>query len=567
MKNIKGILSATIIAITLFCTIQKSEAQVISSHYFGQNAWMPDTVGNANACIEPPCILNGKLHKNWDNIKLSNASIIRFGGIAPDRNMPTNFQYLRMIDSIRANGMEPVIQVPYHNNRYTAAQAANIVNYLNVVKGKNIKYWIIANEPNLGYSFNAGQIANYFRPFASAMKAVDPSILIVGPEIAWFDQAIIDGLTTPGGPNDITGRDASGRYYLDVITFHTYPFNGSQTRSQVISKLTSSGGLQSNLVHLNSRIAAANAYHNRTGAAGLKSAITEANINWQNPSSDNVSGVGANSFIGGQFIAEMLAIGLKNSVDFFNFWSVIEGNSTESNIGYIDPGTKNKKSSFYHFKLMADNFKGNYANGTTNKTNVKAFGSKSSANITVMLMNQELTGSYNYTVRLNTSAVSGSPALKINVDAGVAMEYSDMIPSQSTVLLTFNSSGTIMKKTEYSLATHAIANLPPATTTFISTDVASPVVSPVADDGFDIKVYPNPSLGKFTVGLNKANEDEREFEIVIINLIGQEVYRKKTVFANSKQEIDLNGGFAAGAYIVRVRKGEAEITRKIILEK
>ncbi|MBA3971004.1 MAG: T9SS type A sorting domain-containing protein [Bacteroidetes bacterium] len=510
------------------------------------------------------------MHKNWNNIKLSNASIIRFGGIAPDRNMPTNFQYIRMIDSIRANGMEPVIQVPFDANRYTAAQAANIVNYLNVVKGKNIKYWIIANEPNLGYGYTTpGQIANYFKPFASAMKAVDPNILIVGPEIAWFDQSIIDGLTNPGGPHDITGKDAAGRYYLDVISFHTYPFNGSQTRSQVVSNLTSTNGLQDDLGHLNSRVAAANAFHNRTGTSKIKTAITEANINYQNNPSDNVSGLGANSFIGGQFVAEMMAVCLKQSVDFINIWSVIEGNTTESSIGYIDPVTNNKKPTFYHFKMMADNFKGNFANGTSNKTNVKAFGSKNSSEITVMVMNQELTGSYNYTVRLNTTAIAGSTALKINLDAGVAMEYNDVIPSQSTMLLTFNASGTLLKKTEYSLTTHALANLAPVTTVLVSTGVEDVVTTPVLGDnnGFDIKVFPNPSLGKFTIGLNKGNSDEKQYEIVIINVIGQEVYRKKTAFADNKQIIDLNGGFAAGAYIVRVRQGEAEITRKIILEK
>src|ERR1043165_3582066 len=336
MNNLRRIMYAGILLLNFAFSINKSSAQTISNHFFGENAWMPDTIGNASNCNEPPCILNGKLHQHWDDIKASGASISRFGGIAPDRNMPTNYQYLKMIDSVRAQGMEPVIQVPFHNYRYSAAQAADIVNYLNVVKGKHIKYWIIANEPNLGYGFNnASQIAAYFKPFASAMKAVDPSILIVGPEIAWFDQGIIDGLTTPGGPNDITGKDANGKYYLDIISFHTYPFNGSQTRSQVVSKLTSSGGYQDNLAHLNARVTAANAYHNRSGAAALKTAVTEANINWQNNPGDDVSGLGANSFIGGQFVAEMLGIGMKQGVDFINIWSVIEGNSTASSIGYL----------------------------------------------------------------------------------------------------------------------------------------------------------------------------------------------------------------------------------------
>ena len=118
---------------------ERSYSQSISEQFFGVNAWMPDTIGNASACIDPPCILNGKLHKKWNDVKNSGAKIVRFGGIAPDKNKPTNFQYIRMIDSIRAKGMEPIIQVPFRNYRYSAQQAAAIVNYINITMSRNIK--------------------------------------------------------------------------------------------------------------------------------------------------------------------------------------------------------------------------------------------------------------------------------------------------------------------------------------------------------------------------------------------------------------------------------------------
>ena len=73
-----------------------------------------------------------------------------------------------------------------------------------------------------------------------------------------------------------------------------------------------------------------------------------------NNSSDNLNGVGANSFIGGQFIAEMLGIGMKQGLDFINLWSVVEGNTNALNIGFIDGSTNNKKPIYYHFKMMAD---------------------------------------------------------------------------------------------------------------------------------------------------------------------------------------------------------------------
>ncbi|MES2140877.1 MAG: T9SS type A sorting domain-containing protein [Bacteroidota bacterium] len=462
------------LALSILFSIKSARSQTISNDFFGVNAWMPDTIGNYFACPEPPCYFNGKLHKNWPKVKASGSTIVRFGGISADRNMPTNFQYIRMIDSIRANGMEPMIQVPFFNNRYTAQQAAAIVHYINVVKGKNVKYWIIGNEPNLSYSYTtAAQVASYFKPFASAMKNADPSILIIGPETAWYDQAIINGLTTPGGASDITGKDGAGRYYLDILSFHTYPFNGTQTRAQVISKLTSAGSLKDNLIALNARLATANSYHGRTGAAALKTAITEANVDYKNSSTDNLNGVGANSFVGGQFVAEMMGVGMKNGVDFFNLWSVIEGSSTALNIGFLDNSTGNKKPLYYHFKLLADNFKGNYVNGTTNQVNVKSFASEDGQQVAVMILNEDLTNNFTYTVRLNTTAIAGTSALKINANAGLAKEFTDVIQNQSTTLLLFDANGNIIKKSEYKLLGNANLNLPPTVTVLSSSQTAT----------------------------------------------------------------------------------------------
>jgi hypothetical protein len=440
-------------------------AQIISPRFFSQNAWMPDTIGNATACAQPPCILYGQLHSKWGKIAESGARTVRFGGIAADRNRPTNYQYIKMIDSIRAKGMEPIVQVPFNNWSYTSTQAAQIVQYINITKGRNIKYWIIGNEPDHVYGYTtAAQVAAYIKPFASAMKAVDPTIKIIGPETAWFNYAIFNGLTTPGGPDDITGTDANGRYYVDILSFHCYSFNGSQTRASMISNLMGSTGLNSSLVYLNGRITTCNTYHNRSGSNGLLSAVTEANVNYQNATTDNLYGTGVNSFIGGQFIAEMFGVGMKNNTDFINMWSVVEGNTNALNIGYIDGATGTKKPAYHHFKMMADHFSGSYINAASTQTNVKIFSSQNSSLTTVMVLNEDQTNNYNYTLRLNTAAVTGTNILKLNVNANIAQEYTDLINNQSTVLLQFNTAGALVKKIVYGLGSHAVSNLPPAIT-------------------------------------------------------------------------------------------------------
>lgn len=558
MKQIKKSLQLCLIIISIIF-FSPVKAQTISNHFFGQNAWMPDTIGTS--------VYYGKLHKQWNNIKNSKTAVVRFGGIGADQSMPTNYQYIKMIDSIRAKGMEPIIQVPFDNWKYSAQQAANIVNYINITKGRNIKYWSIGNEPDLGYAYtNSTQVANYLKSFATAMKNVDPTILIMGPETAWFNTNIINGLTTPNGPDDITGKDANGRYYLDIISFHAYPFDGSQTRAQLLTKLTAVGGLQDNLVYLNSRIATCNAAHNRTGTSALKTAITEANIGWKNNTADNLNGTGANSFIGGQFWAEMIGISLKHGVDFINFWSVIEGNSNALNIGYIDQGTGIKKPIYYHFKMLAENLKGTYVNGTTNQASVKSFGSQNSQQIAVVVLNEDLSTTHNYRVKLNTSAVSGSNTLKININANLATEYSDVIPAQSTALLIFNSAGVLVKKYEYSLNLHAVSNLEPTVSQNIATAVQEQTGSENTGPDFEIKnVFPNPTNAKVTIQLNKPNREEREYSIEVFDMQGRVVLTKKADFFKGNQELDLSQyNLSSAMYIVRVKYQKILKTAKIM---
>jgi hypothetical protein len=565
MMNFKKTYRKLLIALGLLFSVA-GFSQSIPAHFFGQNAWMPDTIGTA--------VYNGKLHKNWDNIKNSGAAIIRFGGIAPDKNMPTNFQYIKMIDSIRAKGMEPIMQVPFDNWKYNAQQAANIVTYVNKVMNRNIKYWVIGNEPDLGYQYNsASQVAAYFKPFASAMKAVDPSILTIGPECAWYNANIINGLTQPGGPDDITGKDGAGNYYLDIVSFHTYPFNGSQTRAQVISKLMESGGFNDNLATLNARITAANASHGRSGASALKIAVTEANINWQNSGSDNLNGLGVNSFIGAQFVSEMMGIAMKQGVDFITLWSVIEGNGTPLNIGYLDASTANKKPLYYHYQMMAQNFKGNYATSTSNIANVKTIACKNAQQTTVMIMNQDQSNNYSFTVRLSTGSITATSALKVNVDAGMNIQYSENIPAQSSVLLTFNSVGAVVKKIVYTLNQHAVSNLAPTTE---GAGVATGVnEEPAADSpgitmkGFTVKAYPNPAVGKFNLEMDRSNPNEVKFNIELFDMMGRLVYEKTSDFQRRKALVETSGAsIADGTYIVRVtEEGDKDNSRseKIVI--
>jgi hypothetical protein len=236
--------------------LANGHAQIISPYIAGQNAWMPRAFGNN--------VYNGKLDQLWPMIKASGVKMIRIGGNGVEFNMPTKAQYIALIDSIRSIGAEPMVQVPVGRGLYTAQQAADIVNHVNNVMGRGIKYWIIGNEPNHngshGPTVDAAGVSAYTKAWSTAMKLKDPSILIVGPECTHYDSNYYPALV--GGSLDITGKDEYGHYYVDVITFHSYAFSGAQTRDQVIS---SPNNFANNVNSLLSLMTAADTKHGRTG--------------------------------------------------------------------------------------------------------------------------------------------------------------------------------------------------------------------------------------------------------------------------------------------------------------
>ena len=443
----------------------------ISAHFFGVNAWMPYQIGAH--------VFNGSLASQWTNVQNSGAKIMRYGGHGVDQyadsawadsTTSTLAQYLGLVDDMQSRGIEPVLAVPVYGTTYTETKAADIVRFINVTHGRGVKYWIIGNEPEFApYLNTTAQVASKIRSFSAAMKAVDPTITIIGPELAWYDTNLLNALTDPTSSDDITGADpATGRWYIDELSYHFYNgFNGTQSREDVIPILMQAGGFNDNLSALEARIANCNDAHGRSGSSALRMAITEANVNYANSSSDDLWGGGAKSFVGGQWWAELMGIAMLHHVDFVTFWSTIEGSTTSGNeLGFIGADGTTKRPSYYHFQMLAQNFRGNAVAASDNQPLVKTFAAKDSDQVAVLLMNQEYDTNFSYTVRLDLSTPAGGSALKVNVDAGLPMEATGTIVSQSTILLVFDSSGALRKKIEYRLAGQADANWPPTVTTY-----------------------------------------------------------------------------------------------------
>ena len=430
----------------LLLSVTLGFSQPISPYLTGQNAWLLDRNG-------------GRLNNLWQTVKQSNVHMVRLGGNGIEFDRLSNDAYVTLIDSIRAIGAEPMIQVPEGRGKYNAAGAADIVDYVNNVKQRNVRYWIIGNEPNLAPgAVSAEVVSAYMKEFATAMKLKDPTILIVGPECAFYDSNYYNRLV--GGDLDITGKDANGNYYVDVISFHTYPFNGTQSRDNV---LASAQSLAANADRLIALMNSANALHGRTGVRALQWALTEFNINFRNPTQNTVEGVGVHSFLNGQYWAEVFMVGMQKQALSIQPWSIYEsgGARVTLDLGYLDGQGNDLKprSSYYHEQLIGEHFKGDYLVATDNQALVTAFGSRQGQIMSVMLINKSQSAAYPFTLQLSDKPNQSSP-LVINLMAGIDASYTDKLDPQSTLVLLFDAQGRLTRKIVYSLP-HAVKTLPP----------------------------------------------------------------------------------------------------------
>ncbi len=503
----------------------------ISPLLWGQNYWytnMSSTNPASNTDLS-----------NWSEVKLSGVKLMRVGGtnynqdafLTRPRDAAGNIYaqgYVSIVDNIRAQKSEPMIQVPFdpfdadvtHDLTYYAKQAAEIVRVLNIVHKRNVQYFIIANEPVLNYSASyatATNIANYTKAFAVEMRKVDPKIKIIGTENHLYDYSLYKTLFFNAGTNNIGGfitaaEDPSGVTvglpFVDFMSFHFYGYgfqSSSPTRANVFQDMekcdqaASPTGdiytLRDYLDHAKNGLSTVNASR---GIYPLGLMITEANVCYNNQittssttSSDILNGMDARSFLGGQYWARILTMGMEYGVNTVNFWSVKEGcdpafgpsggtpninNFNKTDIGYVDCNDGHLYPSFYHYKMLADHFKGTYlkdelisSTSTTLPANgyaIKAFASKGSY-IAVMVTNHNLqtgTSFKNIDIRLDgaLTATSNAPN-EFSFSAGLSgIVKTYAVEDEATALFLFNcTSGNLVKRLDYRKRVEAAGNLPP----------------------------------------------------------------------------------------------------------
>jgi len=412
-------------------------AQMISPNLVGTNLWFT----NPSATV-------------WNLTKQCGVQTIRIGGAEYDRNMPTKQTILNWVKQVRAIGAEPIVQVSQYKS---AALAAELVTYLNVEnKGiiAPVKYWSIGNEPWLqngkpAISTVGAMVEKYFKPIAEAMKAVDPTIKIYGPDFCYYiDEAINDLF---GGKNNIAGKiPGKEYYYCDGISWHTYPQDNN-----IDLAVQGLAAFKSSIVKCKQKVDAVNLALNRTGDDALVWGIGEFNAK---------GGPEVHSWANGQMFGGILGLCMKYEAKYAATWSMFEsgGNRQGTDFSMID-GNMTPRASYRHMQFVAQYFNGKYIDGTSSNGDFVVYGAKNGGQTSVMIMNRGFGFPKEYTLHLNNTAANGTTVtLKVNADSTAS--YSDMIGERTTHVLVFRGDSII--KINYS-SIDFDKGLPPTLSTVI----------------------------------------------------------------------------------------------------
>ncbi len=395
---------------------------------------VPPTTTVVGTKISPMLVGNNVWYKNptdqiWNLTAACGLGSLRIGGNNYNDGMPTKAELLDWVKRIQAMGAEPIMQVSQYGS---AATAADYVKYFNVdlASGKAIKYWNIGNEPWLelnqpATSTMGAVVEAYFKPLAAAMKAVDPTIKIYGPDECYYMEDAMNDLF--GGKNNIAGKvTGKNYYYCDGLSWHRYPQDGN-----IDLAYAGIDDFKASIIKCKTKIDAVNIQLGRTGDDALGWAIGEFNAK---------DGSRVHSWKNGQMFAGVLDLCMKYGATYATTWSMYEnsGSRTGTDFSFIDGANKTPRPSYRHMQMIAKNFKGIYADGKSSLSDIITFGSVDGTTISVMIMNRANTPA-TFTLHLNKTATTANGNVQLNIDASSTIVHTGAIEALATHTYVFKS--------------------------------------------------------------------------------------------------------------------------------
>lgn len=208
-------------------------------------------------------------------------------------------------------GAEPSISVRFLDS--TPEEAVEVMRYVKE-QGYQVRYWSIGNEPSLYDEYDTERFNREWRAFAEAMRAFDPDIVLMGPEIHQYT----------GNP-ETDPRDENGRLWMeeflrangdmiDMVSFHRYPFPRSMTDPEA-----SRDELLNNSREWDHIIPTLRQTVRDLTGRDLPIAITEVNSYWSNTSSGETT---PDSFYSALWWADVLGRLIRQKVDVVAYFAL-----------------------------------------------------------------------------------------------------------------------------------------------------------------------------------------------------------------------------------------------------
>jgi hypothetical protein len=249
----------------------------------------------------------------------SGVTHVRFpAGRWGDVNNVTEHQVDLYMLQVRSWNATPSISVRLEGG--TPEAAAALVRYANIERDYNVRDWSIGNEPDLYENYSIEQFNTEWRAIALAMRAIDPTIRLIGPEISQFPA------TQAGTPYLNVRREWVRRFLeangdlVDVVSVHRYPFPVVNGVATTIDQLRADAAEWDVLVE-NLR-----AVIRETLGRDLPMALTEVNSHWNPVIGGDAS---PDSFYQAIWWADVLGRLMQQQVEIVNYFML----SSHGNLG------------------------------------------------------------------------------------------------------------------------------------------------------------------------------------------------------------------------------------------
>jgi hypothetical protein len=253
-----------------------------------------------------------------------------------------------------------------------------MVTYANKTKGYGIKYWAVGNEPDdyttmmgvpAGFAtYSAADYCTSFKAYAAAMKAVDPTIKVLGPELSWQYKPGNDWLT----PFLDACKDQ-----VDVVTVHRYPLDPSATTTA--AAFADADAFRTVVKALRANL-------DQHGMQATPLAITEANITWDGTPSKSTLPASPGTFFAGLWTADVTGVALEEGLMTNAFWHVADSASGWK-LAFLFGGTPTP--AFYAVSMFAEHFGGKILQVSGVPTGFSVYASQDQAGKTaVMVLNK-----------------------------------------------------------------------------------------------------------------------------------------------------------------------------------